>query len=132
MVCVRLPPGVTNGGKACCLTFTHTHEQQKQFRANKRQEILEAKRSLGTVGHPPHLVVVIPLSDNVSVERIHTLLCQSCGVEDLVPATPPTTLVDPTLKQRFTVVYASTSHLYSILDLAKVSQTTRQLELQFP
>lgn len=114
-----------------CLSHAHTYLQQKQLRANKRQETLEAKRRLGTVGHPPHLVVVIPLSDNVNMGQMHALLCQSCGIEDPVPAKPPPTLVDPSLKQRFTVAYASTNHLYSLLDMAKVRETTKQLELQF-
>lgn len=96
-------------------------EQQKQLRANKRQAVLEVKRQLGTVGRPPHLVVVVPLSDQVDLQQLHLLLCQSCGIDDPVPTSPPPTLVDPALKQRFTMVYACTNQLYLLLDMAKVS-----------
>lgn len=106
-----------------CLTFV-VFEQRNQVRANKRQEVLEAKRQLGTLGRPPHLVVVVPLSDHVDLQQLHLLLCQSCGIADPVPATPPPTLVDPALKQRFTVVYACTDQLYSLLDMTKVSRLT--------
>lgn len=95
--------------------------QQKQLRANKRQEVLLAKRQLGTRGQPPHLVVVVPLSNLVEVEQIHSLLCEGCGLEGSpLPILPPPTLVSTSLKHRFTIAYPSTRHLYRLLDIAKV------------
>lgn len=101
---------------------SHFSGQQKQLRANKRQEAVDAKRQLGVTGRPPHLVVVVPLSEGVNVDQIHSLLCLACDLDDdpVPTTTPPPTLVNLALKQRFTVAYACTNHLYSLLDLAKV------------
>ena len=79
---------------------------------------MDAKRQVGWVGHPPHLVVVVPLSDQVDLSEVHTLLCKSCDLDDPIPP-PPTTLIDTTLKQRFTLVYPDPSNLYSLLDVSK-------------
>lgn len=100
--------------------------QRKQLRAKQRQAVLDAKRGLGTVGHSPHLVVVIPLNGQVEVGRVHTLFCQACDLEVAEDGTPPAigthphTLINHTLKHRFTFVYPSSSELYTLLDIAKV------------
>lgn len=94
--------------------------QQKQLRANKRQEVLFAKRKLGTAGHPPHLVVVVSLSEHVDVYHVHSLLCGACDLDDPTPIMPPSTLISPSLRHRFTVAYPSTCQLYTLLDVAKV------------
>lgn len=103
--------------------------QRKQLRANKRQEVLSAKRQLGTIGQPPHLMVIIPLSDQVDTDQIHTLLCGACDLEDPVPTNPPPTLISPLLKQRFTVAYPSPSNLYTLLDIAKACASVNGLLL---
>ncbi len=101
--------------------------QRKLLQANKRQAVLDAKRGLGTVGHSPHLVVVIPLTNHVESEQIHSLFCQACGLESDTDTPPPPTgprpptLISHTLKHRFTFVYPSTLQLYSLLDVAKVT-----------
>ena len=96
----------------------------KQLRSNKREEVLQAKRQLGTSQAPPHLVAVLPLSLQVDMTSLHSLLCCACmsEAEDHThPATSSvTTLVDSTHKCRFSVVYPATGDLYKALDIAKV------------
>lgn len=98
--------------------------QQKQLRANKREEVLMTKRQIGTSHGPPHLVAVLPLSPCVDTASLHSLLCHACVREpddDTCPDTSSvTTLIDHTHKCRFSLVYPSTSDLYTVLDIAKV------------
>ena len=95
----------------------------KQLRNNKRHQVLEAKRGRGGEGAPPHLMVVIPLDPSLEPTRIFKLLMSACGCEDGLLFSPTQTVVFPLSKKRFSLVFPTSTDLYSILDIAKVTPT---------
>ena len=108
----------------CCMLCFILIVQQKQLRANKREEVLQTKRQLGTGHGPPHLVAILPLSPQVDIPSLHNLLCRACAYEceDHAPQNKcsVTTLIDSAHKCRFSLVYPSICDLYAVLDIAKV------------
>jgi pre-rRNA-processing protein TSR1 len=100
--------------------------KMKQLRANKRHETFMAKRNVGVEGTPPHLVVVLCMSESVDQEAVHSLLCGASRTEEEDPAIPfssLTTLCHPILKHRFTLLFPKTSDLYALLDVVKIADT---------
>ena len=59
----------------------------------------------------------------VDRETVHSLLCGACntyGEDPVIQFSSLTTLYHPGLKQRFTLLFPSSSDLYALLDVAKV------------
>ena len=48
--------------------------QLHQIRANKREEILKQKRSLGNSQSPPIVIAIIPLQEDLNINKIVDLL----------------------------------------------------------
>ncbi|KAJ8280793.1 hypothetical protein GJAV_G00059030 [Gymnothorax javanicus] len=100
-----------------------------QLRRNKRDVVLSQKRSLGSRDGPPHLVVVVPLHDGVSVEAV-TRLLRGEGVGGVVQEKGGVTgvpdsfgLLVPRFKRRFVFVNPGRVDFHSLLDWAKVADS---------
>ncbi len=97
--------------------------KQNQLRASKRAEVLQKKRQFSHGSGPPQLVVVLPLSPRVNLAEIWSVLCGACE-RDCPPVSVDVggavTLVNASLKSRYTVVLPPAGDFYKMLDLAKV------------
>ncbi|XP_043910314.1 pre-rRNA-processing protein TSR1 homolog isoform X2 [Protopterus annectens] len=96
-----------------------------QIRAQKKDAVLEEKRSLGSKDGPPHLVVVVPLHVGISTDGAVKLIRseENALVHENEYAKETFGLAFPRFKQRFWFVTANTGRLHDLLDLVKVADT---------
>lgn len=69
---------------------TSKHERinrMAQYRAKKRDEILEKKRQLGGTKSPPFLVAVVPMAFDVDPGKSLEILKSCCDNSDIVTST---------------------------------------------
>ncbi|RXG71473.1 Pre-rRNA-processing protein TSR1-like protein [Armadillidium vulgare] len=106
------------------LSRDQRRNQTKQIRAHKREEVIYAKRQIGTESTPPFMVSVVPLSFDIDANQIlHYLtdLDQSSIVN--YSDSGIAHISCKRLKQRFAFGIPQIGDLYANLDLAKGSDT---------
>jgi len=94
-----------------------------QLRKQAREEVQARKRQVGGVGHPPIVVAVVPLLDQLvgSVKDLVTKLT-TC-LEDVETVNRDGNIITftvPRFKQRITVVVPDFNSIQSVLDVCKV------------
>jgi len=97
--------------------------QAKQLRKNKRNEVIEQKRQLGTDHAPPHVIALFTLSPLCNCEEaIENIVNSDDTIESFVKNNIRT-IVSTKHRQRFTVICPPMGDLFSILDAAKVADS---------
>jgi len=97
--------------------------QAKQIRKNKRNEVIEQKRQLGTDQAPPHVIALFTLSPLCNCdEAIENIVNSDDSIESFVKNNVKT-IVSTRHRQRFTIICPPIGDLFSILDAAKVADS---------
>ncbi|CAB0005855.1 unnamed protein product [Nesidiocoris tenuis] len=93
--------------------------QAKQERTKKRSEYLERRRG---ITEAPFLVAVLPLSENIDVQKFLDFLAEADPEAETVTNSFGHAFIrSPRLKQRFVFVNAKGDNVFDKLDLLKVS-----------
>ncbi|XP_013411658.1 pre-rRNA-processing protein TSR1 homolog [Lingula anatina] len=98
--------------------------QALQLRKNKRDEVLAKKRSRGSAGSPPHLVLILPLCNGVYGNDVLELI-KTCD-DTAVVNTSDLGVIHisvPRFKQRFAFMVPEYGNLTALLDAAKVADS---------
>ncbi|KAK9881798.1 hypothetical protein WA026_017313 [Henosepilachna vigintioctopunctata] len=95
--------------------------QALQIRKNKREELLNKKRQIGSLDLAPFLVCIVPLNKNHDPNTVLNLLMQ-CDSEATVKNSPQgiTHISVPRFKQRFAFISPPLDNEFAILDSLKV------------
>ncbi|XP_068905473.1 pre-rRNA-processing protein TSR1 homolog [Tenebrio molitor] len=98
--------------------------QALQIRQNKRNEVLNKKRSLGGLDYAPFLVCLVPLSKNADPKQALECLTK-CDSEAIINKSPTgvTHICTPRFKQKFSFIIPSSDNELAVLDALKVSDT---------
>lgn len=95
-----------------------------QMRKNKRDEIINKKRCIGTLTGCPHIVSIIPLSSDVSCLDVMEVLnrCDSQAVTKITE-TSFYSLESPRFKSKYNFVLPNPMNDNAVLDAMKISDT---------
>jgi pre-rRNA-processing protein TSR1 len=116
--------------------------QALQIRQNKRNEVLNKKRSLGGLDYAPFLVCLVPLSKNADPKQALECLTK-CDSEAIINKSPTgvthiwyyikhkyveidvlySNFSTPRFKQKFSFIIPSSDNELAVLDALKVSDT---------
>lgn len=97
--------------------------QMQQIRKRKREDILAKKRSLGSQGQPPFLIIIVPLCNTEDPWKFFQRI-KNCDSEALISSNDCFCYLSiPRFKQRFTFIIPKTEDIDNLLDVAKVADT---------
>ncbi|EFA12491.1 pre-rRNA-processing protein TSR1 homolog [Tribolium castaneum] len=98
--------------------------QALQIRQNKRNDVLNKKRSLGGLDFAPFLVAVVPLNKLGDCKGVVECLAK-CDSEAIINKSPTgvTHIYAPRFKQKFSFIVPSTENELAILDALKICDT---------
>lgn len=98
--------------------------QALQIRQNKRDEILNKKRALGSANYAPFLVCVLPLHQQMDANTALSILTYCEEEADVIKSSSGVTHVNlPRFKQRFSFIIPPLDNELAILDTLKVCDT---------
>ncbi|XP_017772467.1 PREDICTED: pre-rRNA-processing protein TSR1 homolog [Nicrophorus vespilloides] len=103
------------------LSKEQKRHQANQIRKNKRDEVLNQKRSIGGLDTLPFLVCVLPLHQNINPEIVTKLLTECDEDAEIHKSNSGVVHITlPRFKQRFAFIIPSLDNNLAILDTLKV------------
>jgi len=113
----------TAGKKNRQLDKQQRRHQARMIRKNKRDEVIEQKRQLGSDDAPPHVIALFSLSPLCNCDEAIENMVNSDDTIVSHVNNNVRTIVSTRHRQRFTVISPPFGDLFSILDAAKIADS---------
>ncbi|XP_076817097.1 pre-rRNA-processing protein TSR1 homolog [Clavelina lepadiformis] len=110
------------------LQKVNRRHRSQQIRSQKREEVVNRKRSIGVGHNPPHLTVLVPLHQTVDVTRLSDFIQDCASSDGSVVSTAPLatagfTVNIPRLRHRFQIIQPGSATYENVLDCVQVADT---------